>query len=552
LDLSVKYKAKLLHFSSSVVYGPRDDKDPLMKEYKYFPSSPLTPRAHYDEGKRFAETLVYTYRQFYGIDAKILRFFTTYGPRMPLFEGHMIPDFIVAAMDNQPLIIYGDENSSSTFCFISDVVDACLKMMASSEAGPFNIGSQDEYKISDIAQQILKMTSSKSEIHYADPLLFMSRLGLPDITMAKEKLQWFPITLLLFKAYFASMEKIAIIIVNYNGREYINDCLGSLLVLDYPKEDSKIFFVDNASADDSVNFVSHNFSQVEIIVNKENLGFAEGNNVAIRKALAENFDYLMLINQDTISEPDFLKKLVAAAESGKQIAAVQPRIMLYPEKDKVNSLGNSIHYLGFGFSSGGYQKFAGNLEPKEIAYASGAAVLFKKEALEKVGLFDPDFFMYHEDLDLGWRLRMAGYKILVVPSAVIFHKYQFSKSIQKYYFMERNRLICLLENYKLATLVLIFPAWLVMEIGLFLFSLKSGFWQDKLRVYGYFFKLNVWRKILRIRRFRRTIRAREDKEIVKFFTGKIEFQEIDNWLLSKVANPMFNLYWLVVRKLIIW
>jgi GT2 family glycosyltransferase len=348
------------------------------------------------------------------------------------------------------------------------------------------------------------------------------------------------------------MKKIAIIIVNYNGREYINDCLGSLLVLDYPKEDYKIFFVDNASADDSVNFVSHNFSQVEIIVNKENLGFAEGNNVAIRKALAENFDYLMLINQDTISEPDFLKKLVAAAESGKQIAAVQPRIMLYPEKDKVNSLGNSIHYLGFGFSSGGYQKFANNLEPKEIAYASGAAVLFKKEALEKVGLFDPDFFMYHEDLDLGWRLRMAGYKILVVPSAVIFHKYQFSKSIQKYYFMERNRLICLLENYKLATLVLIFPAWLVMEIGLFLFSLKSGFWREKLRVYGYFFKLNVWRKILRIRRFRRTIRAREDKEIVKFFTGKIEFQEIDNWLLKKIANPVFNLYWRIVKFFIFW
>jgi len=196
LDLAVKYKAKLLHLSSSVVYGPRDDKEPMMKEYKYFPSSPLTPRAHYDEGKRFSETLVYTYRQFYGIDAKILRIFTTYGPRMPLFEGHMIPDFIVAALDNQPLIIYGDENFSTTLCYISDVVDACLKMMNSSEAGPFNIGSPDEYKISDIAQQIIKMTNSKSEIHYADPLLFMSRLGLPDITMAKEKLQWFPITLL--------------------------------------------------------------------------------------------------------------------------------------------------------------------------------------------------------------------------------------------------------------------------------------------------------------------------------------------------------------------
>lgn len=196
LDLAVKYKAKFLHYSSSVVYGPRNEDDPLMSENKYFPASPLTPRACYDEGKRFAETLVYTYRQFYDLDAKILRIFTTYGPRMPLFEGHMIPDFIVAALDNQPLIIYGDENFSTTLCYISDVVDASLKMMAGTEIGPFNIGNSDEHKISDVAKKILAMTESKSEIHYADPLLFMSRLGIPDISLAKEKLQWFPVTLL--------------------------------------------------------------------------------------------------------------------------------------------------------------------------------------------------------------------------------------------------------------------------------------------------------------------------------------------------------------------
>jgi hypothetical protein len=347
-------------------------------------------------------------------------------------------------------------------------------------------------------------------------------------------------------------KRVAIIIVNYNGRQYLYDCLASLINLDYPMENYKIFFVDNASNDDSLDFVRNNFSRVEIIANKENLGFAEGNNIAVRKALVENFDYVLLINQDTISEKDFLKKLVEAAESDKQIAAVQPRIMLYPEKDKVNSLGNSIHYLGFGFSSGGYQQFDGNLEPKEIAYASGAAVLYKKAALEKVGLFDPDFFMYHEDLDLGWRLRMAGYKILVIPTAVVYHKYQFSKSIKKYYFMERNRLICLLENYKIGTLILIFPAWLVMEIGLFLFSLKSRFWREKLRVYGYFLKLYVWQKVGRVRRERRVIRVREDKEIVKLFTGKIEFQEIDNFILKKIANPIFNLYWQIVKFLIIW
>ncbi|OGY42593.1 MAG: hypothetical protein A2Y82_01770 [Candidatus Buchananbacteria bacterium RBG_13_36_9] len=196
LELAVKYKAKLLHFSSAVVYGPRNDKDPYMVENKYFPSNPLTPRACYDTGKKFAESLVYTYRQFYSIDAKILRIFTTYGPRMPLFVGHMIPDFIVSALDNQPLIVYGDSNFSTTLCYISDVVDVCLKMMASNESGPFNIGSPDEHKIVDIAKKIIKLTNSKSEVRFADPLLFMSKLGIPDITLAKNKLEWFPIVTL--------------------------------------------------------------------------------------------------------------------------------------------------------------------------------------------------------------------------------------------------------------------------------------------------------------------------------------------------------------------
>lgn len=193
LELALKYKAKFLHFSSSVVYGPRPDDDPVMAENKYYPVNPLTPRASYDEGKRFAETLVFTYKQVHNIDTKILRIFTTYGPRMPLFVGHMLPDFIVAALDNQPLTIYGDENFTTTLCHVSDVVDASLRMMASTESGPFNIGHDQDHKLVDIAKKIINMTDSQSQINFAEPLLFMSKLGIPDIALAKEKLEWFPI-----------------------------------------------------------------------------------------------------------------------------------------------------------------------------------------------------------------------------------------------------------------------------------------------------------------------------------------------------------------------
>lgn len=346
------------------------------------------------------------------------------------------------------------------------------------------------------------------------------------------------------------MKKVAIIIVNYNGRQYLEDCLGSLSRLNYPEY--KIFFVDNASKDDSVDYVKNNFPQVELMINQDNLGFAEGNNVAMKKVLEQDFDYICLINQDTVSEPDFLSKLLAVVESDDQVAAVQPRLMLHPEKDKVNSLGNAIHYLGFGYSQGSYSPFLGDLRPFEAAYASGAAVLLKTAVLRQIGLFNPDFFMYHEDLDLGWRLRLAGYKTMVVPEAVVYHKYEFSRSVKKYYYMERNRYICILENYKWPTILLITPACLAMELGLFLFSFKSGFWREKLRAYGYFLKIGSWRKIFRERREKRVIRVRRDKDVVKVFTGKITNQEIDNWLLNKIANPVFNLYWQVIRRLIIW
>ncbi len=348
------------------------------------------------------------------------------------------------------------------------------------------------------------------------------------------------------------MPKIAIIIVNYNGRQYLHDCLSSLLNLAYPQDLYEIILVDNASSDNSVEFVENNFPQVEIMVNQQNLGFARGNNVAMAKVLEQDFDYILLINQDTISQPDFLSKIIKVAEADEKNAAVQPRLMLHPQTDKVNSLGNAIHYLGFGYSLGANQPFSGDYQPFEIAYASGAALLLKSEALKQIGLFDPDFFMYHEDLDLGWRMRMAGYKIVVVPEAVVYHKYEFSRSVKKYYYMERNRYICILENYKWLSILLITPACLVMESGLFLFSLKSGFWREKIRAYIYFLKVSNWQKIFRHRKAKKQYRKVKDKHIVKYFTGKIANQEIDNWLLNKIANPVFDLYWQIIKKLIIW
>lgn len=194
LDIAVKYKAKFFHASTSVIYGPRPDDGHLFKESEYGLFDHLTPRSCYDEGKRWAETMVHTYRQVHGLDARIGRIFRTYGPRMLLNDGQMIPDFIMNALDGRDLVIYGDENFRTSLIFVTDVVDAMVKLMSMpKDPGIVNIGSDYDIKLVDVAKRIIDLTNSSSKIAFEPPLLFMTQLGLPDLTRGKEQLAWLPL-----------------------------------------------------------------------------------------------------------------------------------------------------------------------------------------------------------------------------------------------------------------------------------------------------------------------------------------------------------------------
>ncbi|MDD4271946.1 MAG: GDP-mannose 4,6-dehydratase [Patescibacteria group bacterium] len=196
LDLAIRYQAKIMHFSSSVVYGPRPDGQKRIKESEIGKVDFLSLRSSYDEGKRFSETMVENYRQVYGLDSKVVRLFRVYGPRMKLNEGNLIPDFINSALENADLVIPGDKNFSSSLCYISDCVDACLKLMENGSSGSVNIGSDVDMNLTKICEMIIKILDSKSKIKYADKHLFISELCLPDITKAREELGWMPIVTL--------------------------------------------------------------------------------------------------------------------------------------------------------------------------------------------------------------------------------------------------------------------------------------------------------------------------------------------------------------------
>ncbi len=196
LDLAVKYKSKFLHSSSSVVYGLEQNNKDRKGEDDLGRVDFLSDRAAYDEGKRFAETIVNNYRTELGVDTKIVRFFRIYGPRMKLSDFQMIPDFIDNALENKNLRIFGDENFSSSFCYISDCIDGAMKLMETEFSGPVNIGSDVPVKLVDLARKIIDKIGSASKIEFTDKVLFMSPLCLPDITKAKNELGWMPVVYL--------------------------------------------------------------------------------------------------------------------------------------------------------------------------------------------------------------------------------------------------------------------------------------------------------------------------------------------------------------------
>jgi UDP-glucuronate decarboxylase len=196
LEAAVKYQSTFVQFSSSVVYGPRRDSNTQIKETEQGAVDVIGERASYDEGKRFAETIASTYRAVHGVDVKIARIFRTFGPLMPLNDQQMLPDFINDALDNKDLVIYGDESFSSSLCYVSDVVDAVTKLAESDTSVPVNIGSDVDVPLKTIAEKIIALTGSSSKIIYKAPIVFMTPLAIPDISLAKAELGWMPVTTL--------------------------------------------------------------------------------------------------------------------------------------------------------------------------------------------------------------------------------------------------------------------------------------------------------------------------------------------------------------------
>lgn len=346
-------------------------------------------------------------------------------------------------------------------------------------------------------------------------------------------------------------DKILIIIPSYNGLDYFCSLLPQLAKESYLDFELEIVIVDDCSRDDSVNFIKNNFSDFTLLQSKINSGYVGANNLGYEYAKKVKANFIYLLNQDTEIEPGFLQPLYNFAKNNK-FGTLQSRLRLYPATNKINTLGNVIHFLGFGYGSGGGQIDLNNQKITKINYSSGAGELVSMKALATLGyLFDETMFAYLEDLDLGWSLQLLGYDNYLVPESVIYHKYEFSRSMKQVYWFERNRLWVSLKNYKLATLILFFPAWLIMEFGQLYFAWRNNYLKNKIKAYKWIFLAQEWKILLAKRKNIQTKRIVSDREILKSFSGKILFQALDSPLL-RIANIFFDIYFRLIRYFIFW
>lgn len=360
--------------------------------------------------------------------------------------------------------------------------------------------------------------------------------------------------------------KVAIIYLSFHSEPYIDDVVGALKKITYPKDRVEFIIVDNPHPQhgSSFRFLSENimpFSgnelpHITLLPQKENLGFAGGNNVGIKWAIDNSFDYIYFHNNDGFVTSDFLEPLVEAMEQNKKIGATQSLIMMYPETELINTSGNTFQYLGIGFCNNFRKKRTSVdlLKNKEINYASGAAVLMRVDLLKQFGVWDKDFFLYHEDVEYSFRLKIAGFKIVVVPDSIFYHKYSFSRNKEKFYYIERNRYGVMLMFFKWPTLLLMLPMGIILDIGLLFFSLKNGWVKEKLSAYKYWLVLKNWQLWLKKRSYVQSIRQVKDKELIKDLVGKVIFEDksVNNPVLKYIGNPLMNIYWQVIKRIIFW
>jgi GT2 family glycosyltransferase len=354
------------------------------------------------------------------------------------------------------------------------------------------------------------------------------------------------------------VKTVGIILVNYQNYaiKFLSACRDSLRAQDYPATAIKVYIVDNAASEQSTSYLQQTYPEAQVLPRPDG-NYAAANNLGFNQAFQDGCDYVVTVNMDTETDQQWLSELVRALDLNPQAGLAQSKILLYPKTDlerarpRLNTLGNIIHFLGFGFTSHyGEQDKALTGYPIISGYASGCSFIVRREAWEKIGGYNEEFYMYHDDIELSLKTRLAGYQIILAPLSIIYHKYEFARSINMLYYMERNRYLLILCFYPGYLLLLISLPLLIMDLGMAAYSFLAGWSKTERQVYQYFFRPATYKLVSQERRRIKQLSTIKFSQLARNFSGRIEFQEVNNPILQHLVNPVFNWYWQLVKKIV--
>lgn len=276
------------------------------------------------------------------------------------------------------------------------------------------------------------------------------------------------------------MPKVSVVVPNYNGAGFLPDCLGSLRK--QTLDDLQIIVVDNASEDHSCRLIESEYPEVELVRMNTNTGFCGAVNEGIRRSLAP---YVLLLNNDTEAEEDFVEELYDAIQKNDRIFSCSAKMVQYFDRDKVDDAGDYYCALGWAYAYGKGKPKERCEKERKIFFSCAGAAIYRKDLLDKIGYFDEIHFAYLEDADIGYRARIQGYENRYAPRAVVYHVGSGTSgsvyNLFKTKYSSRNNVYLLYKNMPFLQLLLNMPFWLIGFVVKALFFALKGFGKEYIK-----------------------------------------------------------------------
>jgi GT2 family glycosyltransferase len=334
---------------------------------------------------------------------------------------------------------------------------------------------------------------------------------------------------------------VTVVVVGYGEMPLLLRCVDALAASEDVSID--IVVVDNGMSEATTRAVADD-DRARIVGSGENLGFGGGCNLGVDCSTSPTVAF---INPDAMVGAAAIKTLVAAL-ADPEVGIATARLRLLEEPELLNSAGNTMHFLGLGWAEGFRADVATAVQTRPVTGATGAAMAMRRDTFEHVGGFTSELFLYQEDLELSLRCWELGYRVQFVPDADVWHHYEFSRNADKYYYLERNRLILVSTLYEARTIALLLPALIVFEIGIFVVAAKQGWMSEKAR---------GWRWIVANRRWvvahRRKLQARRvvsDRSLAPLLSSRFDAGQLQMPGLLQPVDKAMALYWRLVLLII--